>query len=97
MKHVVVDDENIRGISQLTNDMAQLVLTSPASSNAGVAMAVYDAVAGFMPRNPQGLHMLQKAIAEQATKQMNLTPEQVAAMHAATQHAAPSLPVASAR
>ncbi len=97
MKHVVVDDENIRGISQLTNDIAQLVLTSPASSNAGVAMAVYDAVADFMPRNPQGVHMLQKAIAEEATKQMNLTPEQVAAMHAAAQHAAPPLQVASAR
>ena len=97
MKNVMIDDKSVQGISQLTKDIAQLVLTSPVASNAGVAMAVYDAVASFLPRNPQGVHMLQQAITTEATKQLNLTPEQVADMRAATQHAAPPIKAAAGR
>ncbi len=97
MKQVVVDDENIRGISQLTNDIAQLVLTSPASSNAGVAMAVYDSVASFLPANPMGVSMLQKAITTEATKQLALTPAQLAAMDAASKEALPATKATAGR
>jgi hypothetical protein len=95
MKQVVVDDENIRGISQLTNDIAQLVLSSPAASNAGVAMAAYDAVASFLPANPMGVTLLQKAITAEASKQLQRTPAQLAAMDAAARQAAPALQAAS--
>jgi len=80
MDKTVVDDKSIRTIGQLTNDIAQLVLISPAAANTGVAMAIYDGVASFLPRDPHGVTALNHAITAQASKQLNLTPEEIAAM-----------------
>jgi hypothetical protein len=79
LQQVIVDHKSIHTIGQLTNDIAQLVLISPAASNAGVAMAVYDAVSGFLPRDPNGVAMLGNAITAKAAQTLNITPEEITA------------------